>query len=333
MNPSELSSHSILKSMQSLKRSDHYRFLGLSDLPFEKIEAELQKNLAPLVGAGSEKNSLSNFPVEFLEDPFFQYAVYQGQVFQYKVGKNREQEIPSHFFKSSSEEFSCKAYVIEVLENESVHLVFHDEAFSKGVSFDRLYILARKHSNVELTWVQASGFKSQARILVHLSEPEANVQVHTLQLSKGDQSLDMWVEVKHLAPRTQSNVLSWSAGLEQSQTIFNGVVTIGNEAPFSDTNQRNKNLILSPRASVTSLPKLFIHQNEVKAAHGSSVSTFNPDQLMYLRARGLSALEAESMLLKGFVHLPLEWLKDQKLRGEIEARLLGTSLDAEWGAE
>jgi len=104
---------------------------------------------------------------------------------------------------------------------------------------------------------------------------------------------------------------------DQSQTIFNGVISIAEGAHHTEAFQKNKNLILSERATVDSIPQLFIHNDDVKCAHGSSTSTLDPEQYIYLQSRGIGLSDAEQMITRGFMENAIHWIENSDTRTRV----------------
>jgi Fe-S cluster assembly protein SufD len=68
----------------------------------------------------------------------------------------------------------------------------------------------------------------------------------------------------------------------------------------TDGYQANRNLILSQHARADSIPGLEILADDVKCTHGATVGKVDPDQVFYLRSRGLSENEAKHLIVEGF---------------------------------
>jgi Fe-S cluster assembly protein SufD len=48
-------------------------------------------------------------------------------------------------------------------------------------------------------------------------------------------------------------------------------------------------------------PELRINADDVKCSHGATVGELDPDQLFYLRSRGVAEPDARAMLIRGFL--------------------------------
>jgi Fe-S cluster assembly protein SufD len=73
------------------------------------------------------------------------------------------------------------------------------------------------------------------------------------------------------------------------------------DAQKTDSNQSNKNILLSKNARMNSNPQLVINADDVKCSHGSSTGEIDQDALFYLRSRGIDYKTAKSILIHGFV--------------------------------
>jgi Fe-S cluster assembly protein SufD len=82
--------------------------------------------------------------------------------------------------------------------------------------------------------------------------------------------------------------------------IFNGKIYVRKDAQKTNAFQSNKNILLSTDATVNTKPQLEIYADDVKCSHGSSTGLLDPDQLFYLRARGISLPKAKALLLHAY---------------------------------
>jgi Fe-S cluster assembly protein SufD len=92
-------------------------------------------------------------------------------------------------------------------------------------------------------------------------------------------------------------------------------------AQKTDGYQMNQALLLSPDAEVDSKPELRIHADDVKCSHGATVGALDPDQLFYLRARGVPLVQARAMLVHAFLDEALDLVADPAARGALNAAL------------
>ena len=116
----------------------------------------------------------------------------------------------------------------------------------------------------------------------------------------GHQMHDFRTLQHHIGPRTTSELLFKGAVQDHSQSVYSGLIKIGVDARNAVANQTNRNLLLSPTASVESVPNLEIENNEVKCSHASAVGPVDHDHRYYLELRGVPPEEAERLIVTGF---------------------------------
>jgi Fe-S cluster assembly scaffold protein SufB len=87
---------------------------------------------------------------------------------------------------------------------------------------------------------------------------------------------------------------------EAGRSVFNGAVRVPRAAQRTDAAQLSRSLLLSDRARVDTKPELEIVADDVRCAHGATVSRLQQDELFYLQSRGIAADQAARLLLRGF---------------------------------
>ena len=98
----------------------------------------------------------------------------------------------------------------------------------------------------------------------------------------------------------QLDQLQKAVAAGRSHAIFNGAVQVPRVAQRTDAAQLSRNLLLSDRARIDTKPELEIVADDVRCAHGATVTQLQEDELFYLRSRGISAARAASLLLRGY---------------------------------
>jgi Fe-S cluster assembly protein SufD len=73
-------------------------------------------------------------------------------------------------------------------------------------------------------------------------------------------------------------------------------------------------LLLGSEGKADSLPGLEILANEVKCSHGATTSRIDPQDLFYLRSRGITSEKSEKLIALGFLNEPLMGINHEKTR-------------------
>ena len=111
-------------------------------------------------------------------------------------------------------------------------------------------------------------------------------------------------------------------------SVFNGAVQVPRQAQRTDASQLSRALLLSDRACVDTKPELAIVADDVRCAHGATISRLQDDELFYLRSRGIDNASAARLLLRGWCEEVLRalpaaaasWQPLQHLLGEAGPR-------------
>ena len=86
----------------------------------------------------------------------------------------------------------------------------------------------------------------------------------------------------------------------KGRAVFDGRIRVDKQAQQSDAQLSNDNLLLCPSAEVDTKPQLEIYADDVKCSHGTTVGQIDPQQIFYLRSRGIDKAKARQMLCLGF---------------------------------
>lgn len=146
----------------------------------------------------------------------------------------------------------------------------------------------------------------------------ACVHVNGAQLLDAKQHGDLSSIITHAAPncvsrQTVKNVLAGNA-----RGVFQGKIHVERIAQKTDGYQMNQALLLSDTAEIDAKPELEIYADDVKCSHGATVGAIDPEQLFYLRSRGITLSDARSMLIRAFLHDVVHLLEDTRLRDSLD---------------
>ncbi|MFN6563994.1 MAG: Fe-S cluster assembly protein SufD [Nostoc sp. ChiSLP01] len=87
---------------------------------------------------------------------------------------------------------------------------------------------------------------------------------------------------------------------DRAHAVFNGKVFVPKPAQLTDAAQLNRNLLLSSKARVDTKPQLEITADNVKCAHGATVSQLEDEEIFYLQSRGIDENDARKLLINAF---------------------------------
>ncbi len=139
-----------------------------------------------------------------------------------------------------------------------------------------------------------------------------------LSVLNGNSQIFDHVSVYHNAPNCVSNQVYKNILADSARSEFNSLVSVKKGASGSNSNQMNRNLLLSDLAQSFSRPQLRIDTDDVSCVHGATVGQLQKDELFYLRSRGFSKALAKFVLTYGFAEEILTDIQDMRLRKALE---------------
>ena len=140
----------------------------------------------------------------------------------------------------------------------------------------------------------------------------ARGEILSLALAGAGQHQDAGGKLMFLAPDTSGEIISKSVSHSGGRTSYRGLVKVIKNAERVKCNVRCDALILDEASRSDTYPTMQVSEDNVKIGHEATVSRINAEQLFYLMSRGLSEIEATSLIVNGFIEpivkeLPLEY--------------------------
>jgi Fe-S cluster assembly protein SufD len=192
----------------------------------------------------------------------------------------------------------------------------------QGLS-ERSWIFGAQRAEVgrdaRLDWV-ALGFGSargRVRMETRLSGEGAEARVTGAYATHARQHIDFDTTQEHAAPNTTSDLAFRGVLQGRSTAVWKGNIIVDPGAQKTDAFQESRNLLLSKRAHADAIPGLEIQANDVRCTHAAAVAQVDPEQLFYLRSRGLRPDVAKRLVIEGFLSALVERFEE----GPVRARL------------
>jgi Fe-S cluster assembly protein SufB len=123
---------------------------------------------------------------------------------------------------------------------------------------------------------------------------------------------DTGAKMIHLAPHTQSTIISKSVSRNGGEVNYNGLVRHSKEAKYAKTKVECDTLVLDEFSKSDTMPVNIVSNKYSVVEHEAAVSKISEDELFYLMSRGLSEEEAAETIILGFLEpftreLPMEY--------------------------
>ena len=155
-------------------------------------------------------------------------------------------------------------------------------------------------SALALTTVHAGWGFSRLEPRIVQRTGAASTRLRALQWVQGNQLADTHSLVRFEGPEGTLDQLHKTVADGQGRSVFNGAVQVPRQAQRTDAAQLSRSLLLSDRARIDTKPELEIVADDVKCAHGATVSQLQREELFYLRSRGIGEAQAARLLLDGY---------------------------------
>jgi Fe-S cluster assembly protein SufD len=184
-----------------------------------------------------------------------------------------------------------------------------------------MHIHAARGSNVSTHAFTLGGRIVRNDIVAVLDGEGAECTLNGLYLADGERLVDTHTTIDHAKPHCPSHEVYKGILGGRAKAVFNGKIIVRIDAQKTDAKQTNRALLLSDNATINTKPQLEIFADDVKCTHGAAIGQLDEDAIFYLRARGLTFLEARDMLIHAFAGEILERVKIEPLKAALETEL------------
>lgn len=219
----------------------------------------------------------------------------------------------------------------EGLVNGVVELVVGENATLRYVGVqdvsERTWVFGNERATVQrdgtLDWVTLGFGGANGKIFLEttLAEPGSSARVTGGYALHGRQHLDFDTRQEHAAPDTVSDLAYRGILADRASAVWRGMIKVDPDAQRVDAFQESRNLLVSKKAHADAIPGLEILANDVRCTHAAAIAQIDPEQLFYLRSRGLSDERARRLVIEGFLGALLERFDEGPLRDALAAAL------------
>ena len=185
-------------------------------------------------------------------------------------------------------------------QNSSLELILNVTSKNEISLINNLYAKLLNDASLSVHMVSTGGLFSRSRLDIDLFGNGSGFEIDGVYFGENSQIHDTRVFVNHLGKSTTSNMITKGVLGDKSSSIFTGTIHIGEGAVKTESQQENRNIILTEKASAQSVPNLEILCDDVICGHGSSVGPIDEDLYHYVMSRGINKEDAEKLLIKGF---------------------------------
>jgi Fe-S cluster assembly protein SufB len=204
--------------------------------------------------------------------------------------------------------------VIEIVVNKGARVRYTTiQNWSTNV-YNLVTQRAMVHEGATMEWVDANlGSKLTMKYpSCYLVGPRAHGEILSMAFAGPGQHQDAGGKVIHVAPHTTSKITSKSISKGTGRTSYRGLLKVYKGAYDVRSSVVCDALLLDDKARSDTYPSIEVDEEDVTLGHEASVSKVGEEQLFYLMSRGLTAEQATTMVVSGFIEplvkeLPMEY--------------------------
>ena len=209
---------------------------------------------------------------------------------------------------------SLHSAVVEILVKEGARCRYTTiQNWSNNV-YNLVTKRAVAEKNATMEWVDGNlGSKITMKYpAVILKGEGSKAEILSVAYAGEGQHQDAGAKVTHVAPNTQSTIISKSISKDGGRAGYRGLVRMDDGATNAKSNVRCDALILDADSRSDTYPYNEIEEQTGSVGHEATVSKIGDEQLFYLMSRGIEESEAMGLIVRGFIEpitkeLPLEY--------------------------
>ncbi len=196
--------------------------------------------------------------------------------------------------------FNAPVSEIKLAENSHMTHVKLQRDSRKAYHISRLAADISRDSNYKSYAVQLGSQLSRSDVKAVLTDENTHATLDGLVMVNGDQLSDTHSIMDHTMPNCTSHQLHKCIIDDEGTSVFNGKIFVRQDAQKTDAFQENRNLQLSDSGTAYAKPQLEIFADDVSCSHGATIGQLDPDQVFYLKTRGLHESQTREILTYGF---------------------------------
>ena len=188
---------------------------------------------------------------------------------------------------------------------------------------------AMKNAKVSWTQVETGSAITWKYPSVILQGDNSVGEFYSVAVASKRQQADTGTKMIHIGRNTRSTIVSKGISAMQGQNSYRGKVQILPKAEGARNYTQCDSMLMGNQCGAHTFPYVEVGNNSATLEHEASTSKIGEDQIFYLKARGLDAEQAVSMIVSGFCK---EVFKELPMEFALEAQqLLGITLEGSVG--
>jgi Fe-S cluster assembly protein SufD len=216
---------------------------------------------------------------------------------------------------------------ISLADNAQLHHTRTQREAPAAFHIGKTAVAQSRDSRYSLTTLSIGAQLSRHNPEVVLTGIQAETHLNGLTLAVQSQLADTHSLIHFAQPHCIAKQLNKCIVNDRARAVFNGRIEVPKAAQQTNAAQLSRNLLLSSKARVDTKPQLEIVADDVKCAHGATVSQLDDEEIFYLQSRGLDRKSSCDLLVKGFAAEITEKVPSVELRSRLLTSILSLIRD------
>lgn len=219
-------------------------------------------------------------------------------------------------FNTIGENAALHTFTEEFVVKESANLEYCKIQHDNGKSYQvvNTNIHQANSSRVDTFTLTLSGQIVRNNFNITIAGENCESHFNGLYMVTGNTIADNHTVVDHQQPNSFSNEMYKGVLDGNSKGVFNGKIFVRPHAQKTNAFQSNRNIALSPSATINTKPQLEIWADDVKCSHGCTIGQLDEEALFYLQSRGIDKETARAMMLYAFTAETLNTISNETLK-------------------
>jgi Fe-S cluster assembly protein SufD len=217
----------------------------------------------------------------------------------------------------SEKELLAKHLKVVAKPDSKLDLIILNEADSKLQQIFLYDIRVEEGAGVNLGIFIKDGKFNKHIIQVYL-ESGAEFNVYGLLSNSVEGDTELITKIVHQNPSSFSNQFMLGMSGEKSQTVFQGMTVLTEDAIGSEANIDCINLILGEGGRCHSKPDIYVDCDNVQSGYTCTTEYLNEDKIYYLQSKGLSYEQAKSAITESFQDKVFSIIPYEDIREEVK---------------
>jgi len=213
--------------------------------------------------------------------------------------------------------------VTELVVGQNAHLHYHaaQEVNDSTWVFGSQRAVVGRDGTLDWTMLGFGGKNGKVFLETTLDGQGSEGKVTGAYAPTGRQHVDYDTLQEHVAPDTNSDLAFRGLITGRSTAVWRGMIKVDEGAQRTDAFQEARNLLIGKKAHADAIPGLEILADDVRCTHAAAIAQIDPEQVFYLRARGLEQESAQRLIVEGFLSAISERYDEGAVRDQIVAAI------------